>query len=174
VSNRDEPGMERLNLKIPVIKKASVLIIDDEEGIRRLLTKVLEENGYSADSVGDGKEGVKKSNEKFYNVAFIDIMLPDSNGIELLPRFKETTPRMRKIIITGNPSLQNAVGAVNNGADAYVIKPLDVEKVLATLEEQLEKQKKERETMDQVFNRGRARARIEVLGREATETPEVR
>jgi DNA-binding NtrC family response regulator len=166
--------MGTLNLKIPMIKKASILIIDDEEGIRKLLTRVLEENGYAADSVGDGKEGIKKSNEKFFNVAFIDIMLPDSNGIDLLPRFKETTPRMRKIIITGNPSLQNAIGAVNKGADAYVVKPLDVEKVLATLEEQLEKQKKDRETMEQVFNRGRARARIEVLSRDATETPEVR
>jgi DNA-binding NtrC family response regulator len=166
--------MERLNLKIPVIKKASVLIIDDEEGIRKLLTEILEENDYSADSAGDGKEGIKKSYEKFYNVAFIDIMLPDSSGIDLLPRFKETTPRMRKIIMTGNPSLQNAVGAVNKGADAYVMKPLDGEKVLATLEEQLEKQKKERETMEQVFNRGRARARIDLLSRETTEAPEAR
>jgi DNA-binding NtrC family response regulator len=166
--------MQRLNLKIPVIKKASVLIIDDEEGIRKLLAEILEKNDYGADSAGDGKEGIKKSYEKFYDAAFIDIMLPDSNGIDLLPRFKETTPRMRKIIMTGNPSLQNAVAAVNKGADAYVMKPLDAEKVLATLEEQLEKQKKERETMEQLFNRGRARARIDLLNREATEAPEVR
>jgi DNA-binding NtrC family response regulator len=166
--------MGKLDLKIPVVEKASVLIIDDEEGIRRLLTKILTENGYTADVVGNGEEGVKKSNEKFFNVAFIDIMLPGYSGIDLLSRFKETKPKMRKIIMTGNPSLQNAVAAVNNGADAYVIKPLDVENVLRTLEEQLEKQKKERETMDQVFNMGRARARIEVLGREATETPGVR
>jgi DNA-binding NtrC family response regulator len=166
--------MERLNLKIPAIKKASILIIDDEEGIRRLLTKILEENSYSVDSVADGKAGIEKSYEKFYNVAFIDIMLPGTNGIDLLPRFKETTPSMRKIIMTGNPSMQNAIEAVNKGADAYVMKPLDAEKVLASLEEQLEKQNKEKEAIEQVFNRGRVRARIELLSRDATETPETR
>jgi len=75
----------------------------------------------------------------------IDIRLPDMEGIELLTKFRETTPRMRKVIVTGYPTLQNAVDAVNKGADAYIVKPFDVEKVLKTIQEQLSKQQTEKE-----------------------------
>jgi DNA-binding NtrC family response regulator len=154
--------------------KVSVLIVDDEAGIRKLLTTVLNEKGYSADSAENGAEAMKKANERYYNLALIDIILPDINGVELLARFKETGPRTRKIIMTGNPSLQNAVEALNRGADAYIMKPLDIAKVLATIEEQLDKQKKEKETMVQLLERGRIRARIELLSRDSTEAPDIR
>jgi len=74
----------------------------------------------------------------------IDIRLPDMEGIELLTKMKDATPKMRKIIITGYPTLQNAVEAVNRGADAYIIKPFDMEKVLATIREELRKQQEEK------------------------------
>jgi DNA-binding NtrC family response regulator len=67
------------------------------------------------------------------------------DGTELLSRIKDTIPRMRKIIITGFPTLQNAIDAVNRRADAYIMKPFDVEKVLATIEDQLKKQEEESE-----------------------------
>jgi DNA-binding NtrC family response regulator len=62
-------------------------------------------------------------------------------GIELLSKLRGTKPKMRKIIVTGYPTLQNAVSAVNKGADAYVMKPFEVEKILETIKEQLKKQK---------------------------------
>jgi DNA-binding NtrC family response regulator len=65
-------------------------------------------------------------------------------GIDLLMKIRDTTPRMRKIIITGYPTLQNAVDAVNRGADAYITKPFDVERVLSTISEQLKKQEQEK------------------------------
>jgi DNA-binding NtrC family response regulator len=65
-------------------------------------------------------------------------------GIELLTKIKDTTPKMRKIIITGYPTLQNAVDAVNKGANAYILKPFDVDKVLQTIQEQLKKQSEEK------------------------------
>jgi DNA-binding NtrC family response regulator len=65
-------------------------------------------------------------------------------GTELLTKMKDTTPRMRKIIITGYPSLQNAVEALNSEANAYVLKPFDVKKTLETIREQLSKQAAER------------------------------
>jgi DNA-binding NtrC family response regulator len=154
--------------------RPSVLVVDDEAGIRKLLTTVLNENGYSTDLAENGAEAIEKANGRYYNLALIDILLPDINGVELLPKFKETGPRTRKIIMTGNPSLQNAVEALNKGADAYIMKPLDIEKVLATLKEQLNKQKKEKETMVQLLERGRLRARMELLSRESAESPDVR
>jgi DNA-binding NtrC family response regulator len=94
--------------------------------------------------VGSAREAIKKTDKKFYNLALIDIRLPDMEGIELLMKMRDTTPRMRKIIITGYPTLQNAVDAVNKGADAYVTKPFDVERVLNTISEQLRKQEQEK------------------------------
>jgi len=74
----------------------------------------------------------------------IDIRLPDIQGVELLSKIRDTTPKMRKIIITGYPSLQNAVEALNRGADAYVMKPFEMEKILKTIKEQLRKQREEK------------------------------
>jgi DNA-binding NtrC family response regulator len=65
-------------------------------------------------------------------------------GTKLLTNMRDTTPRMRKIIITGYPSVQNAIDALNKSADAYIMKPFDMDKVLATIREQLKKQKGEK------------------------------
>jgi len=123
---------------------ARVLIVDDDENIRKVLTAILEDEGYIVESVGTAKKAIVKARKKFYNLALIDIRLPDMEGIELLTRMKDTTPKMRKIIITGYPTLQNAVEAVNRGADAYVIKPFDVKKALKTIKEELTKQQEEK------------------------------
>ncbi len=126
-------------------KNARILAIDDDENIRKVIAAILEDEGYTVESVGTAKEAIEKSKRKFYNVALIDIRLPDMEGIELLTKLKDTTPRIRKIIVTGYPTLQNAVDAVNRGADAYIVKPFDVKKVLKTIEEQLAKQRTEKE-----------------------------
>jgi DNA-binding NtrC family response regulator len=121
-----------------------ILVVDDDENIRKVLVAILEDEGYDVESVGTAKDGIEKTRKKFYNVALIDIRLPDMEGIELLTRIKDTTPKMRKIVITGYPTLQNAVDAVNRGANAYILKPFDVEKVLQTIQEQLKKQQEEK------------------------------
>lgn len=123
-------------------RKANILVVDDEPSIRKVLTAILEEKGYNVETAENGKEAIRKSKTKFYNLALIDIRLPDMEGVKLLTKMKETIPKMAKIIITGYPSLQNAVEAVNKGADAYIIKPLDIDRTLATIEEHLEKQRK--------------------------------
>jgi len=125
-------------------ENARILIVDDDENIRKVLTTILEEEGYDVESMETAKKAIERTKRKFYNLALIDIRLPDMEGIELLTRMKEATPRMRKIIITGYPTLQNAIGAVNRGADAYILKPFDMEKVLGTIREQLRKQEEER------------------------------
>ena len=109
---------------------------------------LLGESGRQA-ARGTGRRPIQKANEKFYNIALIDIRLPDISGVELLAKIKETKPKMRKIIITGYPTLQNAVETLNKGADAYIIKPLDIEKTLAAIEEQLKKQREEQEMTEE-------------------------
>jgi len=123
---------------------ARILIVDDDENIRKVLTTILEDEGYIVESVGTAKKAIAKTGKKFHNLALIDVRLPDMEGIELLTRMKDTTPKMRKIIITGYPTLQNAVEAVNRGADAYIIKPFDMKKTLRTIREELMKQEEEK------------------------------
>jgi len=123
---------------------ARILIIDDDENIRKVLTTILEDEGYDVESVDTAKKAIERTRRKFYNLALVDIRLPDMEGIELLTRMKNTTPKIRKIIITGYPTLQNAVEAVNRGADAYILKPFDMEKVLAEIKEQLKRQYEEK------------------------------
>ncbi len=115
----------------------------------RTFKVILEENGYIVDTAENGREAIEKSHKSFYNAAFIDIRLPDMEGTKLLTAMKETTPKMVKIIVTGYPALQNAVEAVNKGADAYVLKPPKMKDVLIMLKEHLEKQKAEKKTNEE-------------------------
>jgi DNA-binding NtrC family response regulator len=126
------------------MSEARILIVDDDENIRKILQAILEDEGYKVETAETAKKGIERSEKAFYNLALIDVRLPDMEGIELLSKLRGTKPKMRKIIVTGYPTLQNAVSAVNKGADAYVMKPFDVEKILQTIREQLKKQEEEK------------------------------
>ena len=128
---------------------ARILIVDDDESIREVLTSILTDEGYIVEAVDTGEKAIKATHEKFYNLALIDIRLPDMEGTKLLTKLKDTVPKMRKIIITGYPTLQNAIEAVNKGADAYIIKPIDMEETLKVIREQLQKQAEEKKYSEQ-------------------------
>ena len=136
------PFLDQLEVK--GMSEAKILIIDDDENIRKVLQAILEDEGYTVDTAETAKKGIERSEKAFYNLALIDVRLPDMEGIELLSKLRGTKPKMRKIIVTGYPTLQNAVSAVNKGADAYVMKPFEVEKILQTIREQLTKQEEEK------------------------------
>lgn len=125
-------------------RRASVLVVDDDAAIRRTLSKILEKKGYLVETVESGGKAIEVSNERFFNAALIDIRLLDMEGTDLLEKLKETVPKMVKIIVTGYPSLQNAIEAVNKGADGYVLKPFDVGELLAIIEKHLKRQKENR------------------------------
>jgi YesN/AraC family two-component response regulator len=101
------------------------------------------------DTANNAKDAIEKSQINFYNLALVDIRLPDMEGTELLSALKKTTPRMVKIILTGYPSLQNAVTAINKGVDAYLIKPVNTDELLRLIKEHLDKQKHETEYSQQ-------------------------
>ena len=128
---------------------ARILIVDDDESIREVLTSILTDEGYIVDAVDTGEKAIKATHEKFYNLALIDIRLPDMEGTKLLTELKDTVPKMRKIIITGYPTLQNAIEAVNRGADAYIVKPINMNEALKTIREQLQKQAEDKKYSEQ-------------------------
>ena len=123
---------------------ARILVVDDDISIRKTLEAILKGEGYYVDSAEYGQQAMEKTHSGHYNLALIDIRLPDMEGTELLTKMKDTTPKMRKIIITGYPSLQNTVEALNKGANAYIVKSFDVKEVLKTIREQLDKQEAEK------------------------------
>ena len=118
----------------------SILIVEDDVNIRGTLSTILQQKGYNTATARNGQEAIQKSKTKFFNMALLDIKLPDIEGTKLLTMMHENTPKMVKIMITGYPSLENAVEALNHGADAYIIKPVKPEKLLALIEEKLEEQ----------------------------------
>jgi len=120
--------------------KPSILIVEDDANIRETLSTILQQKGYNTDTAKNGQEAIQKSQTKFFNLTLLDIKLPDMEGTKLLTTIHETLPKMIKIMITGYPSLENAVEALNLGADAYIIKPVKPEKLLTLIEEKLEKQ----------------------------------
>jgi DNA-binding NtrC family response regulator len=125
-------------------KRTRILVIDDDENIRTTLKPVLESEGYIVDVAKNGYEAIAMTEQALYNVALIDIRLPDMEGVELLTKMRDTVPKMRKIMLTGYPSVQNAIEAVNRKADAYLVKPVDIAKLLVTIKTHLELQKMEK------------------------------
>jgi DNA-binding NtrC family response regulator len=126
-------------------ESARILVIDDEESIRRTVSMTLEHARYIVDTAENGKEAIEKAKANFYNLALIDIRLPDIEGTELLTTLKVTTPKMVKIILTGYPALQNTVKAINEGVDYYLIKPVDTVELLRVIKEQLDEQRRKKE-----------------------------
>ena len=122
-------------------EKASILIVDDDENICRSLRLIFEKKGYETETAGTGREAIGKAQGRFFSLALLDIRLPDMEGMELLAPLKEMRPEMTVIMITAYASLESAVRALNEGASGYVIKPLNVDEVLANVREALEKQR---------------------------------
>ena len=121
--------------------KSSILIVEDDANIRETLSTILQQEGYSTDTAKNGQEAIEKSKTKYFNLTLLDIKLPDMEGTKLLTLMQEDLPKMVKIMVTGYPSLENAVEALNLGADAYVMKPIKPDKLLALIKEKLEKQR---------------------------------
>ena len=130
-------------------KHAKILVVDDDENIRNTMKTILEDEGYIVDLAATGSEAIQKTKKSAYNIALLDIRLPDMEGVELLKLIKDTVPRTRKIMVTGYPSMQNAIAALNKNADAYLIKPIDIENLLNIVKEQLQLQENEKEFSEQ-------------------------
>jgi DNA-binding NtrC family response regulator len=115
----------------------SVLVVDDDKAILRTFTRILQRAGFSADTAENGKEALKKIQARAYDVALIDVILGDSNGLDLLPKIDETSPDTLKIIMTGADSSETKAEACKNGADAYLTKPVNPETLFSIFQEKL-------------------------------------
>jgi diguanylate cyclase (GGDEF)-like protein len=120
---------------------ASVLIVDDDESTRRTAALILGTMCYAVETAATGHEAIEKAKGRFFNVALVDIKLPDMEGVELLAPLREIHPTTAVIVITAHASVETAVWALNGGATAYIMKPLNMHEVLATIKAALERQR---------------------------------
>lgn len=112
---------------------AEILIIDDEKAIRKALTEILSAEGYKTDEAGDGEEGLKKFKERTYDVVLCDIKMPKLDGIEFLQKAGEANSDVPVIMISGHGNIETAVDAVKKGAFDYISKPPDLNRMLITI-----------------------------------------
>jgi two-component system nitrogen regulation response regulator NtrX len=118
---------------------ATILIIDDEKAIRKTLTEILSFEGYKLDEAGDGEEGLKKYREKAYDVVLCDIKMPKIDGLDFLQRAVESNPDVPIIMISGHGNIETAVEAVKKGAYDFIQKPPDLNRLLITIRNAMER-----------------------------------
>lgn len=130
------------------LSKKKIIVIDDDKSILRTFTRILQKVGYEIDVAETGKEAIEKVEGRQYDLALVDIRLPDMDGTELLAKLKKQLQNTVKIMITGFPSLETGVKALDEGADAYLVKPVKPQELLALLDEKL-KSKEEKAEVSQ-------------------------
>ncbi|OQP52522.1 Fis family transcriptional regulator [Niastella yeongjuensis] len=118
---------------------SNILIIDDEKAIRKTLSEILSYEGYKIEEAGDGEEGLKKFKEKAYDVVLCDIKMPKLDGIEFLDKAREANPDVPVIMISGHGTIETAVEAVKKGAYDYIAKPPDLNRLLITIRNAMDK-----------------------------------
>ena len=128
-SQTEENKMENQNKKI--------LIIDDDKYILCIFSRILQKQGYDVDTAETGQEALEKIGNQKYDLALIDVKLPDTEGPNLLARINNIYPEMMKIVITGFPSLEDATKVMDQGAIAYLVKPVKSEELVKIINEKL-------------------------------------
>jgi DNA-binding response OmpR family regulator len=119
------------------VETKTILVVDDDKSILRTFTRILQKNGYKIETAETGREAIERADKKHYDLALVDIRLPDMDGTDLLAKIKKQLKNTIKIMITGFPSLESGVKALDEGADAYLVKPVKPEELLMLIKEKL-------------------------------------
>ena len=127
------------------MSSSSILIVDDEAGVRASLSGVLRDEGYSVDAVESGEAALEQAAGRAYDVVLLDIWLPGMDGIATLERLRDLRGAAQVIMISGHASVEAAVRATKLGAFDFLEKPLTIEKVLVVIQNAVAQRRLERE-----------------------------
>ncbi len=105
--------------------KPSILLVDDEENLRRTLALILRREGYAVETAATVAEAREYMDKAVYDLVFLDLKLPDASGLTLLPDLRERFPAMPVVILTAHDKLDAAIEAVRKGARDFLLKPID-------------------------------------------------
>ena len=111
-----------------------ILVADDEESMRWVLSKALRKKGYSVDLAADGNQALRQVREQSYDLIIVDIKMPGMSGLEFLDKARELRPDLLVVVMTAEASMKNAVEAMKRGAYDYITKPFDLEVIDAIIE----------------------------------------
>lgn len=114
--------------------KGHILVVDDEDALRTVLSSELESEGYEVDMAADGDEAIDIVQKKQFNLVLLDIKMPRVDGFEVLKFIKEKYPHVKVIMLTGFADLKNAIESKKLGAEDFVSKPYDLVDLLTTIE----------------------------------------
>jgi len=115
-------------------EKNSILVVDDEDALRTVLSSELESEGYVVATAGDGDEAISILQGKSFDLVLLDIKMPRVDGFEVLRFIKEKYPATKVIMLTGFADLKNAIESKKLGAEDFVSKPYDLVDLLTTIE----------------------------------------
>ena len=118
---------------------SKILVIDDEKSIRNALQEILEYEKFDVELAENGPEGLQKFNDDQFDVVLCDIKMPEMDGLEVLEKIFETGKDVQVIMITGHGNVENAVEAIKTGAYDFIEKPLDLNRLLITIRNALDK-----------------------------------
>jgi two-component system, cell cycle response regulator len=138
-------------------KRIHALLVDPEEEILQDLLETFQEVDYFTDVAQKGMDAINMAKEFFYNVIMVEMDLPDMKGLDFLKMIKGIHPDTTVIFITAKPSLENSVDALNSGASAYLVKPLQKEQMMQQISDALEKQRNILETRELLFTERKKR-----------------
>lgn len=130
--------------KIPIVDDdapVTVLLVDDDEAGRETLGKILRLKGFAVACAGSGREAIALLRERFYHLVVLDIRLPDASGLDLLADIRGLHEDVMVILATAYASIDSSIGAMNRGAFSYIIKPFNVDELLAVIGKALEQQR---------------------------------
>ncbi len=122
-----------MNQRKPIEIMANILVIDDERSIRSTLKEILEYEDHVVDLAEDGIQGIESYKEKKYDVVLCDIKMPNMDGIEVLEKLMELSSDTTVIMISGHGNIDTAVDAIKKGAYDFIEKPLDLNRLLVTI-----------------------------------------
>lgn len=125
---------------------ARILIVDDEKSIRRTLRDILEYEDFTVEEAGDGQEGLALALKEKFDIILSDIKMPKLDGMEFLDKYMATNPDTPIVMISGHGNIETAVEAVKKGAYDFIAKPLDLNRLLVTIRNALDKSKLVSET----------------------------
>lgn len=114
--------------------KNKILVVDDEEALRTVLSAELEGEGYQVSTAGDGEEAIKILGSQQFHLILLDIKMPNVDGFEVLKFVKQQQPSTKVIMLTGFADLKNAIESKKLGAEDFVSKPYDLVDLLTTVE----------------------------------------
>lgn len=152
-------------------RSGHILVVDDEENLRRTVARILQRAGFEVTTAGSGREGLALLSQQSFDLVYMDIRMPDMNGLEALQAMNTNFPKLPVILFTGQPDLNSAVGALRHGAMDYLEKPLKPELIIErakTVLLRLERERRKKELQTQIET---LQSELRILENEDVEEP---